>query len=229
MKRFFLFALAASLALLCSCAASDDAQPSGPDPAHSTDSPATESQEATVIENIEEYLSGLGYEIVKSKESSSMLEFMVTLPGFSDQDLTEPPENWEDVRTAFLEAESGAAELSAELPIVLYLQDNDGNNCLTLSGGKEKFSVFKSYSSDGYNPPTITLEEYNAIKTGMTFQEVYDIIGGPGEVLSEVDLNIGEEYHTVMKKWDGEGDLGANANITFQGGKVTGKAQYGLE
>ena len=74
-----------------------------------------------------------------------------------------------------------------------------------------------------------SLEEFNAIKTGMTYQEVFDIVGSRGEVLSEVDLGLGDEYYTAMYTWDGEGSLGANANVTFQGGKVTSKAQFGLE
>jgi hypothetical protein len=28
--------------------------------------------------------------------------------------------------------------------------------------------------------------------------------------------------------WDGEGGLGANANVQFQNGNVIGKAQFGL-
>lgn len=80
-----------------------------------------------------------------------------------------------------------------------------------------------------YNPPSITLAEFESIKTGMNYEEVVEIIGGEGELLSEVDMNMGSEYVSKMYIWEGSGSLGANANITFQGGKVTMKAQFGLK
>lgn len=66
-------------------------------------------------------------------------------------------------------------------------------------------------------------------KTEMEYQEVFDIIGSRGEELATSDLGFGDEYYTVIFTWEGEGTLGANANVTFQGGKVTSKAQAGLE
>lgn len=79
------------------------------------------------------------------------------------------------------------------------------------------------------NKPTISMAEFEAISTGMTYEEVVEIIGSDGELLSEVYIGAGEEYKTVMYSWKGEGSIGANANITFQGGKVTAKAQIGLK
>lgn len=79
------------------------------------------------------------------------------------------------------------------------------------------------------NKPTISLSEFNKISTGMTYEDVVEIIGSKGNVLSEVDLGIGSQYKTSIYMWDGEGTLGANANITFQNGKVVTKAQFGLK
>lgn len=78
------------------------------------------------------------------------------------------------------------------------------------------------------NKPTITLAEFKAIENGMTYEEVCEIIGGEGELLSEGG-EPGSAYYTVMYQWKGEGSLGANANAMFQGGKLTNKAQYGLK
>lgn len=75
----------------------------------------------------------------------------------------------------------------------------------------------------------ITLSEFNAIQNGMTYEQVCEIVGGPGELLSDVDLGIGSEYAGQVYMWEGNGSLGANANITFQGGVVVMKAQYGLK
>ena len=67
----------------------------------------------------------------------------------------------------------------------------------------------------------ISLDEYNQIKNGMTYDQVVEIIGGEGELSSEA-------YSTKIYTWDGQGSLGANAIITFQNGKVVSKAQAGL-
>ena len=75
---------------------------------------------------------------------------------------------------------------------------------------------------------SISLEEFNKIETGMTYEQVCNIIGGKGTLNSSVDLDMGDEYKTEMYSWTGDGTIGANANITFQGGKVMSKAQFGL-
>ena len=69
---------------------------------------------------------------------------------------------------------------------------------------------------------------YYKIENGMTYSEVCKIIGGEGSLGSSVDMGIGSEYETEIYEWKGNGSVGANANVTFQGGKVVGKAQAGL-
>jgi hypothetical protein len=59
------------------------------------------------------------------------------------------------------------------------------------------------------------MAEFNAIQNGMTYEQVVQIVGGPGQKLSESG-SPGDEYYTVMYSWDGEGSLGANANCMFQ-------------
>lgn len=78
------------------------------------------------------------------------------------------------------------------------------------------------------NKPTISKVEFDTIQNGMTYEEVVSIIGSDGEVLSEAG-EAGTDLHTVMYSYEGEGDLGANANFTFQGGKLQAKAQFGLK
>ena len=107
----------------------------------------------------------------------------------------------------------------------LIVVDNNGNvKCNVFTGvGQEEIKAPED------NPDTITLDEFNQIRNGMEYQEVFDIIGGRGELLSDVDLGFGDEYYTATYSWVGEGSLGANANVMFQGGKVVSKAQFGLE
>ena len=73
---------------------------------------------------------------------------------------------------------------------------------------------------------TITLAEYRQIKHGMTYDEVCDIVGGAGRVVSEAGTG---RYYTFIVIWEGAGStLGANASVSFQGGQVVGKAHVGL-
>lgn len=72
----------------------------------------------------------------------------------------------------------------------------------------------------------ITLEKFNQIQTGMTYSEVVSIIGEDGELTSDIDLNMGSQYITKNYEWKGKT---GTASITFQGGKVNMKYQYGLK
>lgn len=90
--------------------------------------------------------------------------------------------------------------------------------------------IIKGTDADIINSEaSISLEEFNKIETGMTYEEVCEIIGGEGTLGSAVDIGVGEEYKTEIYQWTGDGSIGANANVTFQGGKVMSKAQIGLK
>ncbi|MBO5884094.1 MAG: DUF3862 domain-containing protein [Clostridia bacterium] len=79
-----------------------------------------------------------------------------------------------------------------------------------------------------FKDTTISMSEFNKIKTGMTYDEVVVVVGCKGELMSEVDIGY-SEYATKIYSWEGNGYAGSNANVTFQGGKVVSKAQIGLE
>lgn len=74
----------------------------------------------------------------------------------------------------------------------------------------------------------ITMDQFNRIRSGMTYSQVREIIGGDCKLESEVG-EPGTPFHTVSYACDGHGGLGANASIMFQGGKLEMKAQFGLE
>ncbi|TBX84264.1 DUF3862 domain-containing protein [Bacillus cereus] len=78
------------------------------------------------------------------------------------------------------------------------------------------------------NKPGISKAEFDQIQNGMSYDEVKAIIGSDGEVLSESGQS-GEQFHTIMYKWDGEKGFGANANFMFQEGKLQNKSQFGLK
>ena len=102
-----------------------------------------------------------------------------------------------------------------------------------LSLGNSKTNTVQTSSNNTNNTKVvvdnkITLEKFNKIQNGMTYNEVVEIIGEEGTVLSDSDLGMGEEYHTLMYYWYGMDGI-SNANITIQGGKVISKAQIGLK
>ena len=76
------------------------------------------------------------------------------------------------------------------------------------------------------NSPKISKAEFDSLETGMTYEEVVAIIGGEGELSSRVDV---AGYDTKLYIWQGDGSIGANANITFQNNALTAKAQVGLK
>ncbi len=59
----------------------------------------------------------------------------------------------------------------------------------------------------------------------MTYEKVCEIIGSYGYEMARTEM---AGYQTVIVGWEGEGSIGANANVTFQNGKVVAKAQAGL-
>lgn len=138
------------------------------------------------------------------------------------------PDGWADTRA---KAEGvGAALIGGEVTTsVLCLMDSSDNILLTVIDGGISYDAFDEESHLAYNAETISLAEFNAITTGMTYDEVVSIIGGPGEILSQVDLGLGIGAATVMYSWPGEGGVGANATVMFQGGQVVSKSQAGLQ
>ncbi len=71
----------------------------------------------------------------------------------------------------------------------------------------------------------ITLEQYNSIETGMSYDEVVSLLGGEGSLLSDSEIS---DNTSQVYQWNGT-SLGANATVTFSNGKVMSKAQFGLE
>lgn len=79
----------------------------------------------------------------------------------------------------------------------------------------------------------VTLEEYNKVKTGMTYEEVQKIVGGAGVVSGESHTDgiegVMEAIDVMIISYNGEGQLGANCIFTFTNNKLDSKAQTGLK
>lgn len=73
-------------------------------------------------------------------------------------------------------------------------------------------------------PEKITIEEFNKIQNGMTYQEVVNIIGGEGTLTSEYSV----QWSTYQSfSWDGN-HTGSSASLTFCNGILDSKMQFGL-
>jgi len=68
----------------------------------------------------------------------------------------------------------------------------------------------------------MTMAMFEQIQNGMTEDQVFAIVGQKGTASSE---GSGVKILT----YEGSGDIGANALVTFQGGKVVNKAQANLK
>ncbi len=70
----------------------------------------------------------------------------------------------------------------------------------------------------------INTDKFNAINTGMTYDEVVAAVGGPG---SEDSYSEFMGTSMISYIWSGE-SLGSSASVTFTDGKVSNKTQFGL-
>ncbi|HBP63947.1 MAG TPA: hypothetical protein DD730_06685 [Desulfosporosinus sp.] len=79
------------------------------------------------------------------------------------------------------------------------------------------------------NQPEISMDEFNLIKNGMTYEQVTSIIGSPGEMVSETGTP-GSQFYTAKYHFKGDGGLwSANAELMFKDGKLNSKTQKGLK
>jgi ribosomal protein L24E len=74
----------------------------------------------------------------------------------------------------------------------------------------------------GLNPASISLPEFLAINPGMSYPQVVNIVGGPGQLLSQT--NIGGHVDVVYR-WSGTN--GSSALVRFQDGREVSKAASG--
>ena len=104
---------------------------------------------------------------------------------------------------------------------VMYEFETDGvmsSSTMMFQGGK---LINKAQFGVETSDIEITLEQFNKLENGMTKEQVFNILGGEGAVLSE-------SGDIVMYTYNGK-SLGGNASLMFQGGKLMNKTQLGLE
>lgn len=109
-----------------------------------------------------------------------------------------------------------------DLKTITYRWQNSGgsNLSITLQGGKviNKTQAFLQ-SMDA----KVTMDKYNQIKNGMSYDQVKGILGD-GQLTS---LSVILDSKSEIYEWINAG--GANINVTFNNGVVESKAQVGLK
>jgi len=71
----------------------------------------------------------------------------------------------------------------------------------------------------------VTVENYNKLQTGMTYEQVVDILGEEGKEMSSNDI---AGYKNIMYMWKAGGFSIGNMNAMFQNGALVQKAQFEL-
>ncbi|MCM8901330.1 DUF3862 domain-containing protein [Caldicoprobacter algeriensis] len=129
---------------------------------------------------------------------------------------------YEEVKAILGEGTEDSSSGEGELKTVSYSWANsDGSNIsVILQGGKV---ITKAQAGLQSMDARVTMEKYNKIQNGMTYEEVEAILG-EGQLISESQIM---DQRTEIYTWINSD--GSNMNVTFQNGKVEAKAQFGLK
>ena len=201
--------------------------------------PAEPEEEPQIVEEIvqEETFSDLIslYESICSDAEISVhrheiyLDVTLVCPNLSAES---QPESWAETISALTSALEQSHTLAKEYGVqtvagVIALED--GTVLASGMNGKVAFDAFHhdDIQSSGENPPTITKHEYNQIAVGMSLSEVREIIGGGGELQTQVG-QAGITSVTQTYRWYGEHEP-SYADILFDDFKVYSKVELWLE
>ncbi|MDO4400430.1 MAG: DUF3862 domain-containing protein [Coriobacteriia bacterium] len=77
----------------------------------------------------------------------------------------------------------------------------------------------------GSSTAQVTMETFNQVENGMSYDQVVEVLGGEGELVSETEL---AGIKMSIYSWDGNSTF-SSCQITFQDGAVSSKSQYGLK
>lgn len=109
----------------------------------------------------------------------------------------------------------------AEKTISYSWQNDDGSNISVMLQGDKVTN--KAQAMLQSMDAKVTMDKYNKINNGMTYDQVKAILG-EGQLTSQTDL-LGSK--SEIYEWINSD--GANMNVTFEDGKVTSKAQLELK
>ena len=232
MKRKLLIVCGVAAVLLVSGCSSAGQPATTPPPASAAPTATTDPFKADIVTACAPYADEANMSISSSGGTTTVNLFDPELGAELSAANTagQAPDGWTDTREAIVALSGNIEPLSNTSRVLIYLKDaEEGSIYLTACDGTSMYDAFSAVEVPDYNPPTISLEEFNQISTGMTYTEVTSIIGSPGEMRSSTDAGLGPEYVIETWTWDGDGSIVSSSTVMFQGGKVTSKSQLGLE
>ena len=100
----------------------------------------------------------------------------------------------------------------------------NGLNQITDSISEGVNKIQDTITVDENSPDKMTMEKFNKIETGMTYEQVVAIVGSEGELSTESSYG---SYSMKIYSWKASNGI-ANATVSFTNGKVSGKSQIGL-
>lgn len=107
----------------------------------------------------------------------------------------------------------------------MYEWESDGWGVATITFQNGKVTNKTQFGVNDQSAAKATMDKYNQVETGMTYDEVVAIMGGDGELSSDTKI---AGVSSKLYMWDGE-DIASNCSITFSDGKVSSKSQFGLD
>lgn len=85
---------------------------------------------------------------------------------------------------------------------------------------QENIDKYKNENKTTYNSSYITLEEFNEIEIGMTYEEVVEIIGGEGDLTAE-------DAYSETYTWEPAPNSGIySVTMSFYNGRLTNKFKF---
>ena len=125
----------------------------------------------------------------------------------------------------------GAARLSSnESAQIEFFWEIDSDGDAFIGYNDAASPLAEDIYREGASEAVVTRSEYGQIQNGMTYQQVVEIIGVPGEEVSSNDMpgvpGVMDPIETVMYMWSNPD--GSNMNAMFQNDALMQKAQFGL-
>lgn len=117
---------------------------------------------------------------------------------------------------AFILVASGVTGIA----LIVTRGSHDSNE---VDGRKTEFEVTTPAEGglEDNEPPTVTLEEFEKIREGMTYEEVAEVVGGHGELVAGTK---GSSPSFSIYRWDGEG-IGY-VHVMFEENSVVSKLEF---
>ena len=170
---------------------------------------------------------------IRTSSMANWLETHVTCGGYTADEM---PDGWSDTMQLLCDATVSACNEIFEKDygtqnICSQLLTESGDILVTVYNGQVKYNAFDEKETDSpkkKSKGTITQHEFDMITPGMTYSQVVEIVGGEGDLYTEIGSAgsfIGSYKNYV---WYGEGMFPGRAILSFDDYVLYSKIAYGL-